>query len=193
MKFDLTHALSSKKGGFMSLGDNYKRNITASLVTEVYKDIPVEPLLQQLTRKSFQHHPTRGNEVRLDICTRGFWEAGQAAFFDVRFLNPNDTRYAKLELSKLYKVNGKDKEKYYNELIMQIEHGSFTPLVTTATGGMSREYWKFYARISEMISEKCDVNYRAIATWITRKITFSLKKSIGFHTRLLVAIDSRNQ
>ena len=40
---------------------------------------------------------------------------------------------------------------------MQIEHGSFTPLVMSVTGGMSRECRKFYVRLSEMISEKRDV------------------------------------
>ena len=86
MKFDLTHALSSKKGRFASLRHNHIRNITTSLLTEVCKDLRVEPLLQQLTGESFQHHTARGNQVRLDICARGFWEAGQPAFFDVRVL-----------------------------------------------------------------------------------------------------------
>ena len=39
MKFDLTHALSCKKGGFVSLRHNHIRNITALLLTEVCKDV----------------------------------------------------------------------------------------------------------------------------------------------------------
>ena len=66
---------------------------------------------------------------------------------------------------------------------MEIEHDSFTPLVMSETGGMSRESRKFYVRLSQMISEKRDVNYSTIATWIRRKITFSLIKSIGLCTR----------
>ena len=76
----------------------------------------------------------------------------------MRVFNPNATRYAKLELSKSYEINEKEKKKCYNERIMQIEHGSFTPLIMSAAGGMSRECRKFYVCLSEMISEKCDVS-----------------------------------
>ena len=176
MKFDLTHALSCKKRGFLSLRYNHIRNITALLLIKVFKDVRVEPLLQQLTGESLQ------NEVRLDICARGFWGADQAAFFDVSFFNPNATRYAKLALSKSYEINEKEKKKYYNERIMQIEDGSFTPHVMPTTGGMGRKWRKFYVGLSEMINEKRDVTYSTIATCIRRKITFSLIKSIGLST-----------
>ena len=72
IKSDLTHALSCKEGGFVSLWHNHIRNIIALLLTEVFKDVRVEPLLQQLTGESLQNHTTKGNEVRLDICAGGF-------------------------------------------------------------------------------------------------------------------------
>ena len=68
MKFDLTHSLSYKKGGFVPLKHSEIRNITALLLTEVFKDVRVEPLLQQLTGESLQNHTARGNKVRLGIC-----------------------------------------------------------------------------------------------------------------------------
>ena len=114
----LTQALSCKKGGFVSLRHNHIRNITASLLTEVCKEVRVELLLQQLTGESLQNHTVRGDEVTLDICTWGFWKAGQAAFFDVRVFNPSTTSYTKLQLSKSYGINEKGKKKYYNERIM---------------------------------------------------------------------------
>ena len=45
----------------------------------------------------------------------------------------------------------KKKTKQYNERILQVNRGTFTPL---ATGGMGSESRKFYTRLSEMISEK---------------------------------------
>ena len=49
-----------------------------------------------------------GNEVRLDICARGFWQAGQMAFFDGRFFKPNAKRYANQDISKTYEFNEKE-------------------------------------------------------------------------------------
>ena len=54
-KFDLQHALSCKKGGFVSLRHNFVRDITSSLLSEVCKDVRVEPQLQRLTRESLLH------------------------------------------------------------------------------------------------------------------------------------------
>ena len=66
---------------------------------------------------------------------------------------------------------------------MQIEHGSFIPLVMSATGRMSRECRKFYVCLLEILIEKRGVNYSTIATGIRRKIKFSLIKSIRLCTR----------
>ena len=88
------------------------------------------------------------------------------AFFDVRVFNPNARRYAKQELSKTYQLNEKEKKRLYNERILQVGPGTFTPLVTSATGGMGRESSKFYLLLSELISEKRESSYSIVATWI---------------------------
>ena len=56
---------------------------------------------------------------------------------------------------------------------MQVEHGTFTPLVMRATGGMGRESRKFCTRLSEIIFVKRKENYTFIPFWIRRKISFA--------------------
>lgn len=68
--FALQHALSSKKGGFISIPHNQIQNITARLLKEMCKDIRVEPQLQELTSETLQPATLTGKEVRLDICTQ---------------------------------------------------------------------------------------------------------------------------
>ena len=174
-KFTTEHALSCKKGGFVTLRHNQIRNITAKLLKEVCHDVRIEPHLQKLTGESLvEKMANETDEARLDVSARGFWIAGQMAFFDVRVFNPNAKRYANQELSKAYDINEKEKKKQYNERILQVEHGSFTPLVMSATGGMGREGRRFYARLSEMLSE----NYSFTISWLRRKICFALMNSV---------------
>ena len=83
-----------------------------------------------------------GNEVRLDSSALRFSQAGRMAFLDVKVFNLNAKRYANIEPSKVSEIDENEQKKTYNERILQVEHGSFTPLVISATGGMSREYKK---------------------------------------------------
>ena len=75
------------------------------------------------------------------------------------------------------------KKKNYNERILQVEHGSFTPLVMTANGGFARESVKFYARLAELIASKRNTQYSVVSAWIKRKVVFSLMNSIGLSVR----------
>ena len=108
------------------------------------KDICVESQLNQLTDETLQSSTLTGDEVRLDICVRRFWQTDQMAFFNVRVFNANAKRYANQDISRTYELNEKEKKRLYNERITEIEHGSFTPLVMSATGGMGQECKKFY-------------------------------------------------
>ena len=92
--------------------------------------------------------------------------------------NPTATRYVHTSLSKSYELNEREKKRSYNDRVLQIEHGSFTPLVMACTGGMGRECRKFYDRLAHMISDKRGTDYNITVTWIRRKIVFSLIKSI---------------
>ena len=47
--FDLQHALSCKKGGFVTLRHNMIRDVTARLLKEVCHDVRVDPRLLPIT------------------------------------------------------------------------------------------------------------------------------------------------
>ena len=162
-KCDHQPAVFCKKCDFVSLRHKLKRNITSSHLSKVCKDIRVEPQLQPLTCEPFASSTSTENEMRLEVCARGFCQAGQMKFFDVGVFNPHARRYTKQELSKTYQFNEKEKNRLYNERIMQDKHGTFTPLVMSATGSMGRESSKFYSQLSELISEKGESTYSIVA------------------------------
>lgn len=147
VKFDLEHALSSKKVSFVSLRHNPVRNVTTILLNEACKDVWVEPQLEQLTGEYLQPSAAGRNEVCLNISAWALWQGGRMAFFDLRVFNPTSKRYANQELSKTYEINEKKKKRRHNERILQVKHGGFTPLVMSITGGMSCWCKKFYSRL----------------------------------------------
>ena len=123
----------------------------------------IEPTLQQLTGESL-HEKTANvtEEARVDIAARGFWISGQRAFFDIRVLNPMAQRHGSQELTKAYNINEREKERQYNERILEVEHCLFTPLVMTALSGMVTEVSKFYSRLSEPIALNCKERHSVI-------------------------------
>ena len=86
--------MSCKKGGFVTIRHNDIRDLTANILHEVCNDVEVEPRLLPVTRENLQYRSAiHGDEARLDIQARGFWERGQQAFLDVRVFDPNTCRY----------------------------------------------------------------------------------------------------
>ena len=66
-------------------------------------------------------------------------------------------------------MNGQEKKQAYNERILQIDHGTFTPL--------GRECQKFYSRLAQTISEKRDLSQSISSNWSREKVCFKLLKS----------------
>ena len=177
--FSLEHALTCKKGGFVSLRHNNIRDFVCRQLKEVCRDVKKEPVLQPLVGiENLPRSSNTSSEARLDISARGFWVAGQKAFFDVRVFNPLAKRYATCDPQKSYELNEREKKREYNERIMQIEHASFTPLVFSATGGAGRECKKFCKRLAELLSEKSQLSYAQNVSWLQRKVNFMLLRSI---------------
>ena len=83
--------MSCKKGGFVTLRHNQVGDITATHLSEVCKDIELEPSLLTLNgeEQTMSKIAKRNDEVRLDICASSFWMSDQKAFFDVRVFDPN--------------------------------------------------------------------------------------------------------
>ena len=104
--------------------------------------------------------------------------AGQKAFYDVRVFNPLAKRYANQSLRKSYEINEKEKKRSYNQRILEVDNGSFTPLIMNAMGGMGRECQIFYQRLSEKLADKRKTNISITVSWVKRKISFALMKAV---------------
>ena len=55
---------------------------------------------------------------------------------------------------QIYKEHENEKKRQSAERVMEIEQGTFTPLVFTTTGGMANELVKYNSRLAELIANK---------------------------------------
>ena len=58
------------------------------------------------------------------------------AFFDVEVINPNSTSYLQYSTKKTLENAERQKARRYNERILNVQHGSFAPLIYSVTGGV---------------------------------------------------------
>ena len=176
--FNVSHSLSCKKGGFVTQRHNELRDLTADLLSEVCPDVCVEPQLQELSGETLSFKTSNtSDEARLDISARSVWSRNQRAFFDVRVFDPSARRFQSQSLSQAYVTNEKEKKRGYNERVLQVENGTFTPLVFSVHGGMGPECKVFYKRLSSLISEKRSENFAFVSSWIHTRISFALLRS----------------
>ena len=65
------------------------------------------------------------------------------------------------------------KKRLYGERVIEVEHGTFTPLVFTTTGGMGKECSRYPNRLAELISTKEEESYAKTISWIRAKNSLS--------------------
>ena len=176
--FTIDHALSCPRGAFPTIRHNEIRNLTGTLLTQVCHDVSLEPPLQPLSGEVMNNATSnRQDEARVDVATRDFWSTGQKAFFDVKVFNPYAKSNQKFTLASCFSHYEKSKKRAYEQRIVEVEHGSFTPLVFSTTRGMGRLASIFYSRLALLLAEKRHQPYATTMGWLRCLLSFSLLRS----------------
>ena len=177
--FTVEHAFSCPLGGFPSLRHNDIRDTTACLLSEVCHNVALEPSLMPLSGERLRHTTANTEDgARLDIRVQGLWgERHQSAFFDVRIFNPFASSTTNSTPESVYKKHANEKRRNYEERVREVERGSFTPLVFSATGGMGKAATVMYQRLASLLSVKRTQSYSKTMSWLRCQLTFSLLRS----------------
>ena len=191
-KFNITHAMNCKRGGFVIMRHNNIRDFEANLLSKICNDVEIEPPLQPITTERLPNSALKGDEARPDVRARGFWRKGQNAFFDVRVTNAGSESQRNVALKSVLIKHEREKKREYNERIMNIEHGTFTPLIFTIHGGMGPECAAYHQNIAEKIASKTGEQYAKILTFTRCKLSFIVLRSALLCLRGSRTIASRN-
>ena len=176
--FSVSHAFSCSKGALPTLRHNAIRDITAQFLTEVYPSVGLEPQLQLLSGETFQHKTSStDDQARLDIQAQNFWDnSNRTTFFDVRVFNAHAPCNC-LSTNACYRKQELEKHRKYEQRIIEVDHGTFTPLVFSSSGGWSPATTMALKRLASLMAEKHGQPYHSAMSWIRCQISHSLIKS----------------
>ena len=147
--FDLNHALNCHRGGFVNVQHDSLKNFTGALIEKVCHAVEIEPHLEPVPENMiFNRTTNRGDDARADIRARSFWRPGQNSFFDICVTNTESNSYNKRAVLFILRSKENSKKNQYNQRIMNVDHGTFTPLLFSVKGVMGHECLKLYKSLA---------------------------------------------
>ena len=100
------------------------------LLDKCCTNVQSEPHLTELQGETFHNRTANTSSgARLDIRARNFWRQGQDAYFDIRVTHVNALSNKDFTTHSIFKRQETDKKREYNQRVLEVEHGTFTPLV----------------------------------------------------------------
>ena len=95
----------------------------------------------------------------------------------VRVFNPFAPSNRNLPIATCYRSHENQKKRAYEQRVREVEHGTFTPLVMSASGGLARQAITFYKRLADLLAIKHNQPYSKTMNWLRCRLTFSLLRS----------------
>ena len=147
-------------------------------MSEVCHDVCVEPTLVPLTGEVFRAKSTLTcDEARADIRAAGFWTRAEDAYFDVRIFHPFASSYSSRDLADLFRQHENQKRGQYQERIVNVDGGSFTPLVFTTTGAAAPDSERCLRCLAGRLSQRDQRPYSSEMAWLRCRLSFALIRS----------------
>ena len=153
---------------------NEIRDLEAELLGEICKDVVIEPELLPIGNVNLPPGANFQDKARLDVAAVGIFGSYERTFLDVRVSNFNSPSFRDKSAEKLYVINENEKKKKYNQRVIQVDKGTFTPLIFNTNGGMGPEATRYHKRVAEKISSKRNENYSDVMRHIRTRLRFAL-------------------
>ena len=136
-----------KRGGFLIQRHNELRDLETDLLSIVCNDVEVEPVLQGIPEEQLRRGSNRAQDARFD--------------------QDQDQ-----EPQQIYRIHENDETWLYLRRVLDVKHGSFTPLVFTTTGGIGKECIRYHSGLAELLAAKKGENYSQTIPWIQARTSY---------------------
>ncbi len=175
-KNSVNHALTCSVGGYVCMRHNRIRDVEASILRDICKDVRVEPELLPIGDIPVDCI-NKSDKARLDVSAVGVNSPMERSMYDIRVTHPSCPSLINKKISKVYEEHEREKKRAYNQRVLQVEKATFTPLVFTTSGGMAPECTKYHKKVAELISKKTKEEYSKVMNHLRTRIRFTLLKS----------------
>ena len=175
------------------------RDLLTAFINKVCDNVEIEPRLQPLDNERLHlRSAVTSSQARLDIKAGGFWSRRVTAFFDVRVTHVNSKCYQNNTTFEVFKEQEDEKKLKYQQL--DVEMGSFTPLVFGTNGGMGNECRRFLKHLADKIAQKDIEPYNTVIAWLRTQISFAFLRLVlacvrglrtPFHSKIEHSLDCK--
>ncbi len=182
-RFSVDHALSCLKGGFVHQRHDEIRDLFGQTATEILTTWRLNQTFSfTLVSNSMRQQTGKTKQDWISVLVAsGNVVNEHSSMYGV--FNPFAPSYRNQKLSTAFSANEREKKRAYAERIVNVEHGSFTPLVFTPYGGSSRETEIFIAVLASSIAEKRKLAVSITTNWLRSNIYFALLRSTILYVR----------
>jgi len=112
------------------------------------------------------------------VSAQNVWDCSRScAFFDIRVCTSHVPSNCKTSSAACYRSHELEKRRMYEKRVSEVEHGSFTPIVLSSSGGWGPSATVAFKRLASLFSKKLDQPYSRTLTFLRCKVTFSLLDS----------------
>ena len=95
----------------------------------------------------------------------------------------NSKCYQNKPTSEVFKEQQDQKKHKYQQRVLDVEEGSFTPSVFGNNGGMGNRCQHFLKHLTHKIAQKDTEPYNTVIAWLTMQISFNLSRSVQDYMR----------
>ena len=96
---------------------------------------------------------------------------------DIRITNVLSSSQINQPTKAVFRKHEASKKREYQERVINVENGSFTPLVLGTNGGMGEECRVFMSRLAEKLSARAGETYASTMKYIRTQLSFELVRS----------------
>ena len=90
--------------------------------------------------------------------------------------NINSETYKDMPIRKVFLQHEREKRRKYNDRILNVDHGTFTPLIYSITGGMGPEALYYHKLLATKLATKNGDRFENVLNFIRCKLSFLILK-----------------